>query len=73
MRIHVYPPVICLLCLSLIPSHLAADEPWKLGNQDVVVFLGGTNMLRIQQAGILESLLTRAAAPERPMFRDLAW
>ncbi|HAY82955.1 MAG TPA: hypothetical protein DCY79_24365 [Planctomycetaceae bacterium] len=73
MRIHAYPLVICLLCLSLIPNHLAADAPLKLGNQDVVVFLGGTNMLRIQQAGILESLLTRAAAPERPMFRDLAW
>ena len=45
----------------------------KLERDDVVVFLGGADMVHLQQAGHLEAMLTRAFASHQPKFRDLAW
>ena len=40
---------------------------------DVVVFAGGTNMVRAGKAGHLETLLTMVTVAARPRFRDLSW
>jgi hypothetical protein len=55
--------------------NVAADsaEPFKLVNNDVVVFAGGTNAVRAGKAGHLETLLTRRLADAMPRFRDLSW
>ena len=50
-----------------------AQAPFALVENDVVVFVGGTNMVRLQQAGHLETRLTQAFASVRPRFRDLSW
>ena len=50
-----------------------ASEPFRLVEDDVVVFLGGTNMLYLQEAGYLEAMLTRAFVESRPKFRDFTW
>ena len=73
MRTHVYLLATCLLMTSIGAPCVRAVDAFPLSNDDVVVFLGGTNMLRIQQAGYLESLLTSGVAPARPVFRDLSW
>ena len=67
-----------LLLAALLPWHFAvpvnAVEPFQLAADDVVVFLGGTNMLHLQQAGYLEAILTRSqAATAGTRFRDLSW
>ena len=51
----------------------ALAAPFKLTKDDVVAFLGGTDMVRAQQSGHLESLLTWAHAEAPPRFRDMAW
>ena len=45
---------ICLLagCLGVA----AAEPPLELAGDDVVVFLGGTDMVRAQRSGHLETL-----------------
>ena len=47
--------------------------PLQLLRNDVVVFLGGADMVHLQQAGHLEAILTRAFASQQPKFRDLSW
>ena len=44
----------------------------KLDKGDVVAFFGGTNMVRLQRAGYLETLLSRHFN-NRVKFRDLSW
>ena len=39
----------------------------------MVVFLGGTNMLHLQQAGYLETILTQSQTTGGTRFRDLSW
>ena len=60
-----------IVMLLLVASATAAE--FKLAKDSVVVFLGGTNMLRLQRAGYLEAMLTQSFAKERPKFRDLSW
>ncbi len=48
-------------------------EEFRLAEDDVVVFLGGTNMLRMQQAGYLEAQIARSFPNVRAKYRDLAW
>ncbi len=62
----------CVLVLSCTEPLEAADR-FVLVEGDVVVLAGGTNMVRLQQAGHLEAALSRAFASARPKFRDLAW
>ena len=61
----------CLLagCLGVA----AAESPLELARDDVVVFLGGTDMVRAQRSGHLETLLTWRFKNELPKFRDLSW
>ena len=54
-------------------SSFVGAEPFELESGDVVSFLGGTNMVRVQKAGYLETLLSHAFADARPKFRDLSW
>ena len=54
-------------------ASVRAETHLELTQQDVVVFVGGANMLHLQQAGYLETMLTRAFAAGRPRFRDLSW
>ena len=51
----------------------AADSPLKLTKDDVVVFLGGTDMVRAQRSGHLETLLTSEFRKDLPKFRDMSW
>jgi len=51
----------------------AAESPLKLTKDDVVVFLGGTDMVRSQRSGHLETLLTAAFKNDLPKFRDMSW
>ena len=51
----------------------AADSPLKLTKNDVVVFLGGTDMVRVQRSGYLETLLTSEFRKDLPKFRDMSW
>ncbi|MED6314398.1 MAG: hypothetical protein VX704_05125, partial [Verrucomicrobiota bacterium] len=50
-----------------------AVSPLKLTKDDVVVFLGGTDMVRAQRSGHLEALLTSEFRNDVPRFRDLSW
>ena len=51
----------------------AAEPPLELAGDDVVVFLGGTDTVRAQRSGHLETLLTWRFKNEPPKFRDLSW
>ena len=62
--------VFLVLSAIILPANAAE---FKLAQDDVVVFLGGTNTLHLQQAGYLESTLTQAFAKQKPKFRDLSW
>ncbi len=67
---------ICLVwlsCLLLDNAPVHAEIPFQLEQNDVVVFLGGANMVYLQKAGFLESILTDQFAASSPTFRDLAW
>ena len=61
-----------LFCASILISSARA-EPLKLVEDDVVAFLGGTNMVRLQKAGDLETLLSHTFSEAKPKFRDLSW
>ena len=66
----------CMLFAAVIlcaTGSARAKVPFKLSGDDVVVFAGGANMLYLQQAGHLEAILTKAAAPAKARFRDLSW
>ena len=62
-----------LLSLFALFAVGAFAAPFKLTEDDVVAFLGGTDMVRAQQSGHLETLLTWAHAEAPPRFRDMAW
>ena len=51
----------------------AAQSSLKLTKDDVVVFLGGTDMVRAQRSGHLETLLTANFKNDLPKFRDMSW
>ena len=66
--------LLTLFLLCSIASSIQAEDGFTLVEDDVVVFLGGTNMLRMQQAGYLEAILSqRFAAANGLRFRDLCW
>ncbi|MFP6763079.1 MAG: SGNH/GDSL hydrolase family protein, partial [Planctomycetaceae bacterium] len=68
---------IAFLLLGILVSggdvSASAQNRFRLREGDVVVFAGGTNMVRLQRAGYLETMLTRKFAGVRPRFRDFAW
>ena len=61
---------VVVLCAA---GSVRAKTPFKLSGDEVVVFAAGANMLYLQQAGHLEAILTKAAVPQKPRFRDLSW
>ncbi|MEE2947654.1 MAG: PVC-type heme-binding CxxCH protein [Verrucomicrobiota bacterium] len=62
---------ICMFAGGL--GVFASEPPMDLAGEDVVVFLGGTDMVRAQRSGHLETLLTWHFKNEPPKFRDLSW
>ena len=56
-----------------VTTSSSAESRFVLARDEVVVIVGGTNMVHLQQAGYLETILTRAFATSRPRFRDLSW
>ena len=50
-----------------------AHETFVLQPNEVVAFLGGTNVVNMQNDGHLEALLTAANSNCNPRFLDLAW
>ena len=61
--------LVALLCCL----QASARDPFRLQSDDVVVFLGGTNLLHQQQAGYLEVLMTQAFPEAKAKFRDFTW
>ncbi|MDP7017563.1 MAG: c-type cytochrome [Pirellulaceae bacterium] len=59
--------LICALCRA------SFAERFALQDDDVVVFVGGSNLLKLQRAGHLEAMLTSRFAAQRPRFRDFSW
>ncbi|MDP6118460.1 MAG: c-type cytochrome [Planctomycetota bacterium] len=54
-------------------ASIRAEGRLTLSRDDVVVFAGSANMVRLQRAGYLEAMLASAFAASRPKFRDLSW
>jgi putative heme-binding domain-containing protein len=66
--------VVSCLCLLVGGLCLAAAGPkLDLNGEDVVVFLGSTDMVRAQRSGHLETLLAWRFKNDPPRFRDLSW
>ena len=67
--------VVTLVFSSATPaeSQVETKKRFKLQKGDVVTFLGGTNMLRLQKSGYLEANLTHQFSSVAPKFRDLSW
>lgn len=59
-----------LALLAFAPIHAT---PIELGSGDVVAFVGGSDLVRMQKDGRLEAALTKKFLEARPLFRDLAW
>ena len=57
--------------LAAAPGAGQAELELKRG--DVVAFVGGTDLVRMQQAGRLEAALTSRWREAAPRFRDFAW
>ena len=72
-RRHALVGVISVVCFMNWAGTTWSETSLKLQRDDVVVFLGGADMVHLQQAGHLEAMLTRAFASQQPQFRDLAW
>lgn len=59
--------------IGLCACPLLAANPFELRKGDVVAFLGGTDLVRLQKEGVYEAALTEGFLEQRPQFRDLAW
>lgn len=73
MALHVIRYLLVTLAIGVGVARAAPIDEFQLIKNDVVVFLGGTNMLHLQRAGYLEAILTQAYSEARPTFRDLSW
>ena len=63
----------CIAVLIFALGNFARAVPLELGKEDVVAFVGGTDMVRMQKAGRLEAALVHRFMEVRPKFRDLSW
>ena len=61
------------MVLSLAPLKAEEKPVLALGKGDVVAFVGGTDLVRMQKEGRLEAALTHRFKDAKPRFRDLAW
>ena len=64
--------IIRLLSISIFISSVFA-QPLQLEDGDVVAFIGGTDLVRIQKEGELEAAITHRFRDLNIKFRDLAW
>ncbi|MEC9092728.1 MAG: PVC-type heme-binding CxxCH protein [Planctomycetota bacterium] len=69
-----------LVVFLLFPGFLLGLSQWvfsqtviEIQKDDVLLFSGGTNMVRLQQAGYLETLLSKNFKAAKPRFRDFSW
>ena len=61
------------IAVAFIGVAFATAEPLKLQKGDVVAFVGGADLVRMQEGGRLEAALTLRFREANPQFRDLAW
>ena len=61
------------IAVAFIGVAFAAAEPLELQKGDVVAFVGGADLVRMQDDGRLEAALTLRFREANPQFRDLAW
>ena len=61
------------IAVAFIGVACAAAEPLELQKGDVVAFVGGADLVRMQDDGRLEAALTLRFREANPQFRDLAW
>ena len=61
------------LLTCLLPDAVGKETSLELRKGDVVAFIGGTDMVRMQKEGLLEAALTHRFRALKPLFRDLAW
>ena len=64
--------LLLFACLNL-PAMGAEEGALRLKKGDVVAFVGGTDLVRLQREGRLEAALTDHFREAAPKFRDLAW
>ena len=62
---------IFVSCWSLATPATATS--FRLERDDVVAFLGATNLVGLQRSGEIGALLTLAFPDARPRYRDFAW
>lgn len=55
------------------PREPFKDGTFEIRPGEVIVFTGGTNMVRLVEHGALEMALARAAKNQKPRFRNMAW
>lgn len=55
------------------PREPFADGKFSIREGEVIVFTGGTNMVRLMENGRLEASLAQAAKAQKPRFRSMAW
>ena len=65
--------LVWLTCLLFGSAQVHAQALFRLERNEVVAFLGGANMVYLQKAGYLESVLSGHFVQSSPQFRDLAW
>ncbi len=75
MRFHNRCPgcILAGVVVLAVAGLARAESRFVLAGGDVVVMVGGTNMVHLQQAGYLETMLAQAFASSQPRFRDLSW
>jgi putative heme-binding domain-containing protein len=70
-RLNLLSIVIGIHLLSL--NHLTGQSPIPIQHGDVVAMVGAENMVRAQQAGHLEALVSESLKETPIRFRDLSW
>ncbi|MEE2639715.1 MAG: PVC-type heme-binding CxxCH protein [Planctomycetota bacterium] len=67
-------PGVVLAQSSIRPAGSSAEQQKiEIREGDRILLLGGTNMVRLHQAGYFETILTREFADRTIKFRDLSW
>lgn len=73
MRLVFFTTSSILFGILLVPNNADALTDLFLEKDEVVAFVGGTDMVRMQKEGRVEAALTHRYKKARPRFRDLSW
>ena len=65
--------VLGWLTLFLAAHGVQAQPRLECHQDEVIVWMGGANLLHLQQAGYLEAWLAKEFSSQRPTFRDFSW